>query len=338
MLNSYDALLLVSFGGPEGRDEVLPFLENVLRGKQVPQTRIMELAERYYRFDGISPLNQQNRDLIAALGVELAQHGLDLPIYWGNRNGRPLLVDTLQRMAEAGVRRALALATSAYSSYASCRQYREDIQQACKPLGSRAPVVDKIRPFFNHPGLIETFVDRLRTALEHVPPARHATTHLAFTAHSIPMAMADCCDYAEQLAEVRRLVGQGVGAFSSALVYQSRSGPPGQPWLGPDLGDHLRDLRAGGRITDVVLVPIGFMSDHMEVVYDLDCEARQLCETLGLQMVRARTPGTHPRFVAMLRELIFERTHGTAPRAMGRLGPWPHECPPDCCPQSGVGW
>lgn len=333
MPNSHDALLLVSFGGPEGRADVMPFLENVLRGKNVPRPRMLEVAAHYDQFDGVSPINQQNRDLIAALTAELAQHGCDLPIYWGNRNWHPLLTDTLRRMADEGVRRALALVTSAYSSYSSCRQYREDIQRACDPLGERAPVVDKIRPFFNHPGLIETLVDRLQKALRQVPPARHATTHLVFTAHSIPVAMADTCDYACQLGDVLRLVTQDVSGYSAALAYQSRSGPPSQPWLGPDVCDHLREVREGGEITDVIVVPIGFMSDHMEVVYDLDCEARQLCEALGLHMVRALTPGTHPRFVAMLRELIFERTHGTERRAVGQLGPRPHECPPQCCPR-----
>jgi ferrochelatase len=331
MRESYDALLLVSFGGPEGRADVLPFLENVLRGKNVPRARMLEVAEHYYRFDGVSPINQQNRELIAALAAELTKLGPNLPIYWGNRNWHPLLTDTLRRMAGDGVRRALALVTSAYSSYSSCRQYREDIDRACAALGPTAPAVDKIRPYFNHPGLIETFVARVREALSAVPPARHATTRLVFTAHSIPSAMAATCEYERQLGEVVRLVTQTVGGFPAALVYQSRSGPPSQPWLAPDIGDHLREVHAGGETTDVVVVPIGFMSDHMEVVYDLDCEARELCESLGLHMVRARTPGTHPRYLAALRELIRERTDDAERQAVGQLGPWPHACPTDCC-------
>jgi protoporphyrin/coproporphyrin ferrochelatase len=337
MPDSYDALLLLSFGGPEGRADVLPFLENVLRGKPVPRQRMLAVAEHYYRFDGISPINQQNRELLVALAAELQHHGVDLPMYWGNRNWHPLLADTLRRMADDGVRRALTLVTSAYSSYSSCRQYLEDIERARTAVGSRAPVVDKIRPFFNHPGLIETLVDRTRQAVAQIAPSHHATTQLVFTAHSIPVAMASRCDYAQQLAEVFRLVTQQVGGFTAALVYQSRSGSPSQPWLEPDIGDHLRQVAASGTLTDVVVVPFGFMSDHMEVVYDLDCEARELCESLGLRLVRALTPGTHPRFVALLCELILERVAGGERLAVGQFGPRPDTCPAGCCSWVAMG-
>ncbi|MHB8865583.1 MAG: ferrochelatase [Pirellulaceae bacterium] len=332
MSDSYDAILLLSFGGPECRDDVIPFLENVLRGKQVPRERMLEVAEHYYHFDRISPINQQNRDLLVALSAELAEHGPRLPLYWGNRNWTPYLADTLRKMADDGVRRALALVTSAYSSYSGCRQYREDIARARGEVGERAPVVDKIRPFFNHPRLIETLVDRVRESLGQVPSERHATTHLIYTAHSVPMAMANGCDYVRQLRETCRLVTQQVGNYSSELVYQSRSGPPSQPWLEPDIRDYLGELTAGRNYSDVVVVPVGFMSDHMEVLYDLDYEARQLCETQGLNMVRAKTPGTHPQFLAMIRELICERTGEGEKRWMGTLPPCPDFCPAECCP------
>ena len=332
MSDNYDALLLLSFGGPECRDDVIPFLENVLRGKNVPRERMLEVAEHYYHFDGVSPINQQNRDLLAALSAELAQHGPDLPLYWGNRNWNPYLSDTLRKMAQDGVRRALALVTSAYSSYSGCRQYREDIERACGEVGDRAPIIDKIRPFFNHPGLIETLADRVQEALGQVPSARHATTRLVFTAHSIPLAMASGCDYVRQLEETCRLVNERVGPFSSALVYQSRSGPPSQPWLEPDIRDYLQGIHSSGECSDAVVIPVGFMSDHMEVLYDLDYEARQLCETLGLNMVRAKTPGTHPRFITMIRELIAERTNDAEKRWTGSVPPCPDVCPQNCCP------
>jgi ferrochelatase len=332
MPDSYDALLLVSFGGPECRADVMPFLEIVLHGKNVPRERMLEVAKHYDHFDGVSPINQQNRELLAALTAELARHGPDLRIYWGNRNWHPFLTDTLRRMADDGVQRALALVTSAYSSYSGCRQYREDIERSRCELGAQAPVVDKIRPFFNHPGLIRTLADRVQESLRQVPQARHATTQLVFTAHSIPLAMANGCDYQRQLRETFRLVVQQLGDFSATLVYQSRSGPPSQPWLEPDINVYLREVRADNKVTDVIVVPFGFMSDHMEVLYDLDYEARQLCDSLGLHMVRAPTPGTHPRFIAMLRELILERTAGAEKRVVGQLGPWPDVCPEDCCP------
>lgn len=328
----YDGILIVSFGGPEKREDVVPFLENVLRGKNVPHERMLEVAEHYYHFDGVSPLNQQIRGLITALQKELGDHGPQLPIYWGNRNWHPLLADTLRKMRGDGIKRALAFVTSAYSSYSGCRQYLEDIEQARLEVGSGAPQVDKLRAFFNHPAFVEAMVDRVRTALRQIPQDRHLSTQLVYTAHSIPDAMARGCDYAVQLVEVCQLVTQKVGASSSMLVYQSRSGPASQAWLEPDVCDHLRTIHAAGRYTDVVLVPIGFLSDHLEILFDLDTEARQLCEELGLGMVRANTVGTHPVFIGMIRELVQERIAGGERRSLGSLGPCHDVCPDDCCP------
>lgn len=329
---NYDAILLVSFGGPEGPEDVLPFLENVLRGKNVPRERMLEVAEHYYHFGGVSPINDQNRALISALREELASHGPSLPVYWGNRNWHPLLADTLRQMKHDGVRRTLAFMTSAYSSYSGCRQYREDIQRAQAEVGEGAPEVHKLRVFFNHPGFIEPMVEHVREALEQIPAARQATTQLVYTAHSLPLAMANGSAYVEQLSEACRLVQERLGGIAGRLVYQSRSGPPHQPWLEPDVGDYLRELHGTGQVTDVVIVPIGFISDHMEVLYDLDHEAHALCQQLGLNMVRARTVGTHPRFVRMIRELIEERVLGTDRLALGNLPPNHDVCPETCCP------
>lgn len=334
MSNSYDALLIVSFGGPERREDVIPFLENVLRGRNVPRERMLEVAEHYYHFDGVSPINAQIRELIAALRTELDAHGIDLPIYWGNRNWHPLLPDTLREMREAGIRRALAFVTAAYSSYSSCRQYRENIAAARQEVGEGAPEIDKLRVFFNHPRFIEANADRVRSALAQIPAERRDSTHLAFTAHSIPQSMADTSDYEAQLRETTRFVAESLGIPEErrALVYQSRSGRPTDPWLEPDIADHLRALHER-QVRDVVIVPIGFLSDHMEVLFDLDVEAKEECEKLGLNMVRAGTVGTHPEFVAMIRELIEERIHsGSGRAAIGQYGPRVDVCPANCCP------
>jgi protoporphyrin/coproporphyrin ferrochelatase len=330
----YDALLIVGFGGPERREDVMPFLENVTRGRNVPRGRLLEVAEHYDHFGGVSPINAQVRALIAALGPELHRRGLDLPIYWGNRNWHPMLADALKQMAGDGIRRGLAIVLAAYSSYSSCRQYREDIERAREAAGERAPRVDKVRAFYNHPDFIAANADRVRDALAAIPAERRDSAHLAFTAHSIPAAMAANSRYVEQLAETGRLVAEavGVGPGRWRLVYQSRSGRPTDPWLGPDIVDHLRELKGRG-VADVVVDPIGFLSDHVEVLYDLDDEARRACEAIGLSMVRAGTVGTHPRFVAMLGELVEERVRGTPERrALGRYGPVHDACPDDCCP------
>jgi ferrochelatase len=342
---NYDAILVVSFGGPERPEDVIPFLENVLRGRNVPRERMLEVAEHYYRFGGKSPINEQNRRLIAALEAELAEHGPRLPIYWGNRNWHPMLADTLCQMKADGVRRALAFVTSAYSSYSSCRQYREDIARAQKAVGEGAPVVhapvvdalvvEKIRVFHNHPGFVEVLVDRVQGALAKIPQDRREAAHLVCTAHSIPLGMAETSDYEKQLRETGRLVAEQLGRRHKQwqLVYQSRSGPPSQPWLEPDILDYLRELKAQGGSSDVVIAPIGFVSDHMEILFDLDTQARELCEELGLHMVRAETVSTHPRFISMIRELILERTDERQPRrALGVLGPRPDVCTEDCCP------
>jgi ferrochelatase len=332
---AYDALLLVSFGGPEGPDDVLPFLENVLRGRNVPRQRLLEVAEHYQHFGGVSPINAQNRALIAALEREFATAGLKLPIYFGNRNWHPLLPDTLRQMRDDGVRRALAFFTSAFSSYSGCRQYLENIAAAQAEVGLGAPQIDKLRAFFNHPGFIESMIERTRAALLQIEPPRTPEAHLLFTAHSIPLAMAQNCQYEAQFREASRLVAEGLGHTNWRLVYQSRSGPPSQPWLEPDVGAALADIAAGNGSRDVVLVPIGFISDHMEVLYDLDEEARQKAAALGLNLVRAATVGTHPRFVTMIRELALERlTDSPCRLALGPLGASHDVCPPDCC---GVG-
>ncbi|MBW3597460.1 MAG: ferrochelatase [Planctomycetes bacterium] len=331
MPTAYDALLLLSFGGPEGPDEVLPFLENVLRGRNVPRERMMEVAEHYQHFGGVSPINAQNRELIAALRAELDRRGSSLPIYWGNRNWRPFLADTLREMKQAGVRRALALFTSPYSSYSSCRQYRENIAQAQEEAGAADVRVEKLRVYFNHPGFIEPMVESLKDALQNLPADRRADARVLFTAHSIPLSMAENCRYEEQLQEASRLVADGANVSRWRLVYQSRSGPPSQPWLEPDVGDVLAELADQGE-SAVVLVPIGFISDHMEVMYDLDVEARDLADQRGLTLVRARTVGCHPRFVQMICELIEERMSDSPTRlALGRLGPGQDVCPADCC-------
>ncbi|MBI1353622.1 MAG: ferrochelatase [Acidobacteria bacterium] len=330
----YDAILFTSFGGPEKPEDVIPFLENVLRGKHVPRERMLEVAEHYYAFNGHSPINAQNRALIAAIEAELAAKGPHLPVYWGNRNWHPLLPDTLRRMRDDGVRRALAFMTSAYSSYSGCRQYREDIARAQAEIGFDELEVHKIRAFFNHPGFIGPMARNVRTAIEAFPAERRGGVELLFTAHSVPLAMSTTSRYVEQLEEACRLVREAVGKPSARLVWQSRSGPPTQPWLEPDIGDALRELAAAGRTRDVVIAPIGFISDHMEVLYDLDTEAREICETLGLEMQRAATVGVDPEFVSMIRELIVERIDESAERrALGAL-PASHDvCPPGCCPK-----
>ena len=329
----YDAVLIISFGGPEGMDDVLPFLENVLRGRNVPPERMRGVAKHYEMFGGVSPINDQNRKLIAALKQELTVNGPNLPIYWGNRNWHPLLTDTLKEMTRDGVQRALAFVTSAYSSYSSCRQYLENIEAARAEAGPNAPQVEKLRAFYNHPLFIEANAANVTEALLRVPEATRSSAQIVFTAHSIPQTMADQCDYAAQLEEASRLVAERLGHSHWQLVYQSRSGPPTQPWLGPDVLQCLRELKAK-RMTDVVLAPIGFVSDHMEIIYDLDTEARRLSEELDLNMVRASTAGTHPAFVKMIRELILERVDGIEPRFLGSRGLAHDVCPVGCCLKS----
>ena len=335
---NYDAILVVSFGGPESKEDVIPFLENVLRGRNIPRERMLTVAEHYYHFEGKSPINQQTRELIAALQEELQKNGLSLPIYWGNRNWHPLLPETLHQMKQDGVRRALALVTSAYSSYSGCRQYRENIARARSEVGAGAPEVDKLRAFFNHPAFVEATIERVGDALRAIPAGARGNVQILYLAHSIPVSMANSCDYVKQLEEVRRLVSGALGQQDEArksdvLVYQSRSGAPGQPWLEPDILDYIRKVKTENLASALVLAPISFISDHMEVLYDLDVEAHALCDTLALPMTRAKTVGIHPQFIAMIGELILERMNPTLERrALGGLGPRPDVCAEDCCP------
>ena len=329
---SYDALLLISYGGPEKPDDVMPFLENVVRGKNVPRERLMEVARHYEFFGGVSPINAEVRALLTALIGELNAHGPALPVYWGNRNWHPMLADALRQMADDGVCRALALVTSAFSSYPGCRQYLEEIELVRQEIGENAPQVDKIRVFYNHPGFIEPMAERVLAALDEVPARRRSSARIMYTAHSIPKTMAGKCDYAEQLGEACRLVSQRVERSDWELVYQGRSGPPSQPWLGPDVGQRIREIGQSGEATDVVIVPIGFVCEHMEIVYDLDIELAALCESLAVNMVRCAVVGTHPRFVRMIRELIRERIDENPTRlALGDRGPSHDVCPADCC-------
>ena len=305
----------------------MPFLENVTRGRNIPPDRLLEVAEHYQHFGGKSPINDQCRELIASLRGELDHHGIRLPIYWGNRNWHPLLPDVLRKMRDDGVRNALAFITSAYSSYSGCRQYRENIAAAQAIVGEGAPKIDKIRVFYNHPDFIEACADRVRDAL-----AATEGAHLIISAHSIPVSMAQSSAYEAQLGETGRLVAETLHIENWDLVYQSRSGSPSQPWLGPDILDHMRDLNSRG-VNDIVIAPLGFLSDHMEVLYDLDSEASDLARELGMKVTRAATVGTHPKFVAMIRQLITERLDSSTPRlAIGRFPPSHDVCPPDCCP------
>jgi protoporphyrin/coproporphyrin ferrochelatase len=341
ILPEYDAVLLVSFGGPERPDDVMPFLENVLHGRNVPRERMLNVAEHYYHFGGKSPINDQNRALIVALREELDRHDISLPIYFGNRNWHPLLADTMREMERDGIRRALAFFTSAYSSYSGCRQYRENIAAARQEVGDGAPVIDKIRAYFNHPGFVEVMVDRVQVALRAIynhgasPDQGMSRVHALFTAHSIPTSMADGCNYTRQLQETSRLVAEKTGLQHWELVYQSRSGPPSQPWLEPDVVARIRQLADKAERPDhLFVVPIGFISDHMEVIHDLDTEAADVCRELDLPMTRIPTAGTHPRFVAMIRELIQERLRATPVDMRGCIGslpPLPDVCPVDCC-------
>jgi ferrochelatase len=344
----YDAFLLVSFGGPEGPDDVLPFLRNVTGGRGVPEQRLVEVAEHYRHFGGVSPINGQCRDLLAAVGDRFASDGPDLPIYWGNRNWHPYLTQTVERMRADGVRRALAFVTSPYGSYSSCRQYQDDIARARDEVGAGAPLIDKIRHYHDHPGYIAPHADAVRAALATLPGRDPGNTRLVFTAHSIPTAMASSAGeatmaaltgraeggrYEAQLRETAALVagsGTPAGGTPWDLVWQSRSGPPQVPWLGPDINDHLHALARAGT-TGVVVSPIGFISDHLEVMWDLDTEAADTAGALGMDFVRAATPGTDPRFVEMVRQLVLERTEPGYPReARGQIPTW-DRCDPRCC-------
>ncbi|MFO7903308.1 MAG: ferrochelatase [Planctomycetota bacterium] len=330
---SYDAVLIVSFGGPEGPADVLPFLDRVLRGRNVPQERKLAVADRYYRFGGVSPINQQNRELAEAIRIELDQAGLGLPVYCGNRNWHPMLVDTLRRMRRDGVQHSLAFLTSAYSSHSTCRQYLDAITAARGAVGADAPRVSKLRTYFNHPRFVEAWCDRTRTALERLGDHPLSELHILFTAHSLPVAMAEQSRYVRQLNELAELIVSRLEleAVPWQLVYQSRSGPPHQQWLEPDVCQAIAELGESGQAARVLLVPLGFLSDHMEVLYDLDIEAAAAARQAGIELVRAKTLGTHPRLIAMIRELVEERVRPLAERpVVGRMGPAPDDCPGVC--------
>ena len=327
----YDSFLLVSFGGPEGQDDVIPFLENVLRGKNVPRERMLEVAEHYKHFGGVSPINEQNRQLLSAIESEFRTHGIDLPLYWGNRNWHPLLPDTLRQMREDGCRRTLAFFTSMFSCYSGCRQYRENIAAAREEVGEGAPIVEKVRMGFNHPQFIGTMAESVKRAIAALDTDSTEVTAL-FSAHSIPLSMAENCDYERQLREASRLVAEAAGVSNWRLVFQSRSGPPQQPWLEPDICDAIAEQDDTGTLGAVVIVPIGFVSDHMEVMFDLDEEAAALCKERGIKMSRAATAGISTGFVQMIRMLVEERIGSRSNRdAAGELGAWHDVCPENCC-------
>jgi ferrochelatase len=341
----------VSFGGPEGPADVVPFLQNVTHGRDIPEARLREAGRHYFHFDGVSPINAQNRAFLDALRAHFVETGLDLPVYWGNRNWTPYLTEAVEQMCADGVRHALAFFTSAYSSYSGCRQYRENLADAIEAVGEGAPQIDRIGAYFNHTGFVDPFIDATVEAVRKLSDAEHADARLVFTTHSIPIAMAESSGsvdasstgqprgaYVAQHRVVAGLIAQAVNAAVGAdlpwdLVYQSRSGAPNIPWLEPDIDSHLRAL-AGAGATAAVVVPIGFVSDHMEVMWDLDTQARATADEVGLPMVRVATPGTDPRTVAMVADLVRERLEGTAATDRTRVGALPATadcCPGDCC-------
>jgi protoporphyrin/coproporphyrin ferrochelatase len=351
----YDALLVVSFGGPEKPEDVVPFLENVTRGRGIPKERLEEVGEHYFLFGGKSPINDLNRAFIAAVEEDFRSNGVDLPVYWGNRNWGPYLTDTVRQMRDDGITRALCLFTSAYSSWSGCRQYRENLAEAVAEVGEGAPALDRVRHYFNHPGFVESMLDATLSALAELPAETRNDARLLFVTHSIPTAMNDASGlsdqfpsggaYVTQHESVAAEIGEGVRhhtghRFTSELVYCSRSGAPHIPWLEPDVGDRIRELAQEG-VPAVVVIPIGFVSDHMEVVYDLDTEAKDVADEVGIGFVRAATAGVDPRFVAMVRELVLERAEVERPRrqdspaptrpAVGSLGPSWDVCPTGCC-------
>ena len=333
-MTAFDAILLVSFGGPEGPDDVVPFLENVTTGRAIPQERLEEVAAHYRHFNGISPINEQCRRIRAALDEALASAGHDLPVYWGNRNWYPFLSDTVAQMAIDGVGGALAIVTSAYSSHSSCRQYLDDIDRARDEVGATAPPIEKVRAYHDHPEFIAEFISATQAAQRELGEVG-AGAPLVFTAHSLPVAAAATCDYQAQLIETAGLVVAGLpDDVEWSLAWQSRSGPPEVPWLAPDINDELHRLASTG-VKAAIVVPIGFVSDHMEVVWDLDIEAMATARRLGIRAVRAATPGTEPSnaLIAMYVDLIEERLTGRSERAsIGKLGIRPDRCPPGCCP------
>lgn len=352
---AYDAVLLLGFGGPEGQDDVIPFLRNVTAGRGIPDERLEEVAHHYRHFGGVSPINDHNRELKAALDAELATRGLDLPVYWGNRNWMPYVADALQAAHDAGHIRLLAIATSAYSSYSSCRQYREDLADAVEATGLAGRVeIDKVRQFFDHPGFVTPFAEGVAAGLArlHADGFGDDEIEILFSTHSIPNSDADRSGpperdlgpggaYVAQHTAVAEAIMARLGsACAWQLVYQSRSGPPQVPWLEPDINDAMQELPAAGRKA-VLIVPLGFVSDHMEVLWDLDTEALETAADLGLAAIRTPTPGTHPAYVSGLVDLITERLDGTDPADRPHetaLGPWDDVCRPGCCENKRLGF
>lgn len=330
-ISEYDGFLLLSFGGPEGMDDVMPFLRNVTRGRNVPDSRLEEVAHHYYKFGGISPINAQNRALIEKLREKFSETGLKLPIYFGNRNWHPMLDETVAQMRDDGIKRVIAFATAAYSSYSSCRQYIEDIERACSAAGRSAPLVDKIAPYYNHPSFVEANESQLRDAIARLPEDERAHVHIAFTAHSIPQAMAAGCLYETELKQTAKILADRVGCNDWEMVYQSRSGSPKQPWLEPDICDHIRALKDQGK-RSLVMAPIGFVSDHMEILYDLDTEAKSLCDELGITVERASTAGTHPAFVDMICQLVEDKQKALK-QSIAEGFEYMRDCPVPCCPR-----
>jgi ferrochelatase len=335
----FDAFVLLSFGGPQGPDEVMPFLRRVTAGRGIPDERLAEVAEHYLHYGGVSPITAQNEALIEAIKGEFGERGISLPVYFGNRNWRPFLTETAREMVNDGISNALVLATSATGSYSGCRQYREDLANATQELpGSNAPRFTKLRHFFDDPGFITANADAVRNALAELEPSVRDGVRLVFTAHSIPTTMNDTAGpsgglyFAEHQATARLVAEQVRGPNAEFdLVWQSRSGAPQTPWLEPDINDHLRSLASDG-VTAVVVAPTGFISDHLEVIWDLDNEARDTASKLGLTYVRAATAGTHPAFVSGLVDLVEEQLYGTVPQTLSGLGLCGVDCPATCCP------
>lgn len=361
----YDALLLASFGGPEGQDDVIPFLRNVTRGRGIPDERLEEVATHYRAHGGVSPINDQNRALKAALEQELSCRGIELPVYWGNRNWDPYMPETLQRIYQDGHRRALTVTTSAYSGYSSCRQYREDLGVALRETGLEGKLdVDKVRQYFDHPGFVQSFAEGMREGLQQMlqKVEDRSKLHIFFATHSIPNSDAAAAGPRPLAEELQRRTGaeageaNGADAYSAqhlavaellmemveeaedidwSLVYQSRSGPPTVPWLEPDINDAMEELAQQKDLAGVVVVPLGFVSDHMEVIWDLDTEAKETAEKLELEFVRTPTPGTHQKFVAGLVDMVAERLaqleERPAREGLSEFGPWYDVCRPNCC-------
>ncbi|MEZ0353278.1 ferrochelatase [Mycobacterium sp. pR1184] len=319
----FDAVLLLSFGGPEGPEQVRPFLENVTRGRDVPPERLDDVAEHYLHFGGVSPINAINRALVMQLEYELAQRGLQLPVYFGNRNWEPYVEDTVKTMRDNGVRRAVVFTTSAWSGYSSCSQYSEDIARAREAAGPDAPELVKLRPYFDHPRFVQIFADTIGAASGALTAEQQAGARLVFTAHSIPVAADERLGprlYSRQVAYAASLVAAAAGYAEYDLAWQSRSGPPQVPWLEPDVADHLTALAAAGT-QSFIICPIGFVADHIEVVWDLDHELAGQAEAAGVALVRASTPNAHPRFAQLAADLIDELRYGRAPERVS--GPDP---------------